>query len=121
MRAATNRARMMQHFINGHGKSGVVAEDHHAEGIADENYLDTGFIKQTSGWIVVSRQTNNFWWICWRVSNPGFALQDIRDGDFAAAGVGNNTHVGLRCHSLSSGCSPVPLPWRRIAEFSANH
>ena len=60
LRAATNRARVVQHFFQRDRQSAVVAEHDHAERIADEQNVHAGFIEQARGGIVVGREAGDF-------------------------------------------------------------
>ena len=49
-----NGAGVMEHFIDGDSECVVVTEDHHGEGVADEEEVDSGFVYQAGGGVVVS-------------------------------------------------------------------
>src|SRR5579872_3908221 len=116
--SAANGANVMQHFVERDGKRVVIAEDDHAERIADEKNVDAGFVKKTRGGIVVRSEAGDSLRLIFEFAYGKFALENVWDGDFTVARAGSDAHVDLRCRP-HGGVQPNIINKGIIAENRA--
>ena len=93
--AAADGAGVVDHFVERDGESVVVAENDHAERVANEEDIDAGLIGKARSRVVVGGETDDF-----LRCGIGLAVKESGDGDFAVALGGVNAHLR----------PPVPFP-----------
>ena len=118
--SAADGANVMQHFVERDGKRVVIAEDDHAERVADEKNVYAGFVEKTRGGIVVRSEAGDSMRLIFEFAYGKFALKNVRHGDFHGARTGSDAHVDLRCRPHVRQCRGVqPINTGIIAENAA--
>ena len=104
MHGAADGAGVVQHLVHGDGEGGIVTENDHGEGVADEDEVDAGLVDEARGRVIVCGEAGDG-------DAREFLVLNGLDGDFggAAAGLGRGARVtrGGDAHGFSSAALVV--------------